>query len=775
MSPPNDWDIRKCLVFCSSLFLAALVLIELGNLGFNLFGLRQLATLLFVAIVPGLLILRILKIHNISIIDSLLYSVGLSIAFIIVIGVILNFALPPLGVSSPISLFPLIVALTIAVLVLGIAAYKRDKIYASVKPSSGKRKGNTSIGLGVRLNSVLLAVLLPLLAILGASLANSHQNNTLIMVLIFTIAAIIGLIAFGKFIPPSIYPFVITMIALSLLYQTTLISNYLIGSDIHLEYYYARLVSQNGYWDASIPSTINSCLSIVMLAPVYSLLLGMNIIWLFKIVYPLFFCLVPLALYRIFHLQMNARYAFLAAFFFISMPMFFMDMTQLARQQVSELFFVLVILLMVDRKLKLIQRTVLVLIFGFGVIVSYYGLGTGYAIGYIALGMLVLMFLKSRPGRAAWQWLIGKSNALPDDLLSAGAFNKRALVIIMCVSLVFMFTYYGLVTSGAGLSGVNTAAGIAQTTAEHINLGFVFLDPHNKEPLVQTAVGLDFPLASLGGKLWRILQYLVELFLIVGFFRLILRPATLGKLKAEYVALVIVSALILLGIFILPAWSYGMGVTRIWHIALLLVAPLFVFGGEAIALGVVKLFGAFRKGFTSLRTRLNHQALTWFPVVVILIPYFIFNSGAVFELSRSRTTSFINMPYSIALSGYRLDLNTVFTEQDLAAAGWLCEIPKGDAPVYVDYNTSKLFVNQFDFPCKIRGIGYEVPEVGSNGYVFLRAWTIQNKKVTSATGYATRISVSFDDLPRFSGMIGAADRIYNNGGAQVLALRESRP
>src|SRR4030043_479177 len=101
----------------------------------------------------------------------------------------------------------------------------------------------------------------------------------------------------------------IVMIALSLFYQTTLISSYLVGSDIHLEYYFAKMVTQNGYWDASIPSTINSCLSIVMLVPVYSLLLNMDIVWLFKILYPLFFCLTPLALYRIFRLQMSSRYA----------------------------------------------------------------------------------------------------------------------------------------------------------------------------------------------------------------------------------------------------------------------------------------------------------------------------------------------------------------------------------------------------------------------------------------------------------------------------------
>jgi uncharacterized membrane protein len=771
MSPPNDWDIRRCLLLCWSLFLAVIIFIELGNLGLNLLGLRQLAGFLFLAVIPGLLILRILKIHNISIIDSLLYSVGLSIAFVIVIGITLNFVLPPFGVARPITIFPLITAVVIAVLVLSTVAYIRDRAFTPIRLLSTKGKEKTKMALGTRLNPFLLAILLPLIAILGLSIANSFQNNTLLLFLIFIVALIIGLVAFDKFIPREVYPVMIVMIALSLFYQTTLFSNYLIGSDIHLEYYYARLVYQNGYWDSSIAMTINSCLSVVMLSPVYSLLLGMDIIWLFKIIYPILFCLAPLAIYRVCRLQMSPRYAFLAACFFISQPMFFMDMPQLLRQQVSELFFVLVILLMVDRKLTLVQRTILVIIFGFGVIVSYYGLGTGYAIGYITFGMLVLFVLKSRPGRIVWRWLIGRSNSLPDDLCSAGAFNKKAMVIIVTVSLIFMFAYYRMIAAGVGLIGFNTATGIAQYTGQQIGTGFGYLAPQYKEPLVQTAMGLDFTMASLGGKLWRILQYLVELCLIVGFVRLIFRPATLGKLKAEYIALIIVSVLILLGIFILPPGSYGMGVTRIWQITLMLVSPLFIFGGETIALGIAKLFGVFSGASNSWRTRLNYHSFIWFPVVVILVPYFIFNSGVVFEMSRSQTTDFIDMPYSIALTGHRLDLNTVYTEQDLAAARWLCKVPKADAPVYVDYNGSKLFVNQFDFHCIIAGIIDEQPEVASTGYVYLRAWNAQNKEVTFATGYATRKSYSFDDLPWFRQLMETADSIYNNGGAQVLYFK----
>ncbi|MDH5696700.1 MAG: hypothetical protein OEZ00_08925, partial [Dehalococcoidia bacterium] len=122
MTLPNDWEIKKCLALCLALLLATL-----GLIGLDLPGLRQLVGLLFLAFVPGILILRILKIHHIGVIESLLYSVGLSLAFVMATGVVVNFALPPLGISHPITLFPLMGAVAIFSLILCFVAYKRDK------------------------------------------------------------------------------------------------------------------------------------------------------------------------------------------------------------------------------------------------------------------------------------------------------------------------------------------------------------------------------------------------------------------------------------------------------------------------------------------------------------------------------------------------------------------------------------------------------------------------------------------------------------------------
>src|SRR4030042_118475 len=101
---PVDWQIKRCLGLSLAILIAMFVLVGLAGLGIDIPILRQIIGFVFLTFVPGILILRILKIHNVGIIESLVYSVGLSLAFIMFSGALLNFALSLMGISNPISL-----------------------------------------------------------------------------------------------------------------------------------------------------------------------------------------------------------------------------------------------------------------------------------------------------------------------------------------------------------------------------------------------------------------------------------------------------------------------------------------------------------------------------------------------------------------------------------------------------------------------------------------------------------------------------------------------
>ena len=256
--------------------------------------------------------------------------------------------------------------------------------------------------------------------------------------------------------------------------------------------------------------------------------------------------------------------------------------------------------------------------------------------------------------------------------------------------------------------------------------------------------------------------------------------------------MVLISGLVLSGVYFSTASSYGMGVTRVFHITLFFLSPLFLLGGEFIVYGIINLARVFRRRFAASWLNLDNPALLRFPVLFVLIPYFIFNSGTVFELSRSQTSNFIDIPYSISMSGHRVELTTISNNQDIAAAEWIVTVRNTEYQILADHHVG-WFLTQFGaeaiagehplnqyFYLSEEAIAYYnwwYPSlnlkagVPSPSYIYLRTRNVQEKSLTFTTSYGARQSVSFDDLPSFAQAIIKSDRIYNNGSAQVLLHR----
>ena len=183
----NSWGIKKFIPVVLTILSAMVGLVGLSALGFEIPIVRQIVGFIFLTFVPGILILRIFKVHNISTVESLVYSVGLSLAFIMFTGLFVNFVFPLFGISKPISIFPFTATFTGFILILGAIAYKRDKGFlTSSQPNNPPPIFSPPF---------LFLILLPLLAILGAFLVNYYQNNTLLLIFILVIAAIVGLVA----------------------------------------------------------------------------------------------------------------------------------------------------------------------------------------------------------------------------------------------------------------------------------------------------------------------------------------------------------------------------------------------------------------------------------------------------------------------------------------------------------------------------------------------------------------------------------------------------
>lgn len=257
----NDWEIEKFLKVVLAIQLIIWGVIGLDTIGLQIPIIRQLIGFIYLTFIPGIIILRILKLHKIGNIETLLYTVGLSIATLMFTGLFMNTVYPFFGISGPISITPLIITISVVVLVLCVPCYARDKDFSNLSYIDIK---------DVLSPPALFLCLLPFGAIFGTYLVNFRHNNILLMFLIVILAIMVVLIGFDKFIPKNLYPLAVFIIAISLLYHRSLISMYLWGWDIHHEYQLSTLIVIKSYWDSTIPFGTNAMLSIVMLAPTFS-------------------------------------------------------------------------------------------------------------------------------------------------------------------------------------------------------------------------------------------------------------------------------------------------------------------------------------------------------------------------------------------------------------------------------------------------------------------------------------------------------------------------
>ena len=76
----------------------------------------------------------------------------------------------------------------------------------------------------------------------------ARLGSPLLISIGIVLIAVLFLLVSLNVVKKHLYPIILYLISLSLLFETTLISNYLIGSDIHIEYYFARL-TQLQRWD----------------------------------------------------------------------------------------------------------------------------------------------------------------------------------------------------------------------------------------------------------------------------------------------------------------------------------------------------------------------------------------------------------------------------------------------------------------------------------------------------------------------------------------------
>jgi len=524
--------------------------------------------------------------------------------------------------------------------------------------------------------AILIGVVGLVCAVLSALLGMPYLAYGVIACTV--VAAILA--AFNK-INIKAFPYIIFTLGLAFLYQTTLISSNLIGTDIHTEYYF--YLNALGGWDTTIPHAYNTAFGTTVIAPLLTKYLGLSGLFIYKALYPLCFSFVPVILYHVYKRQFDNKVAFLGCMIFITLPTYLLELIGLPRQMLGELMLALCMLLVINQPIK--KKWLIPLLIICGVFCYLFHYVMGVVVLLLFAGCLVTMVaIKFIRRKIAFQ-----------DIKFPLKWMAAALVIPAIIGGVYYCAIAdGVVAKSFGSSlfwlkyrmeavtnneyneyiEVTTTSEPPETTTDNLptsNTEITYTTDggyfSTQEPLIRTALGLDFAEASIVGKGFRILQYAMQLSVIVGCIWLAVNRR---KVSVEYIGFAFSSVVLLAACILLPRLSNIINATRFYHIALFSLSPLAIIGMQVI--------------FRNLKTA----------VVILLVPYILYSTGAVFELAKETKINNVNIPYSIALSNGRISIVGEYSNYDAMVANWIVE--NDIQPVLTDISGMLLLSQQKD-------------------------------------------------------------------------------
>ncbi|MCP4608283.1 MAG: DUF2206 domain-containing protein, partial [Planctomycetes bacterium] len=617
----------------------------------------------------------------------------LSIATLMFTGAIINELYPLMGISDPISDAPVAGAISILVVILCVLAYLRDKDFS----------GTNTLHLNLRTifpPTVLFLCLIPLLSILSALMMNYHHNNTLQLVFISVLALIPLAICFNKYIPKDLYPFAIFVIAISLLYHSSLVSEHLIEwADNTFEYWSSSSTLTNSEWDPTTYETYNGALSLTIWAPIYSVISGIELVWVYKLIYPLMYSLVPVGMYLMLQRQTRDNIAFLACFFFMSMFLFYDGMLGLHRQQFAELFVILTTFLIIDKTINTTGRSWLLIFFGFSLIVSHYALSYIYLFALIIGWMILFLFdIPSIQNRiySIYARITGhrSDEPLPSvDPAGLGSKWGRTINLNYVILLyVFAIIWYTLVASSAAF---DTLVDIGDELVSSFRAEF--LDPSSTQGLdkvvSQPETALEYAYKAL---------HLITLGLIVlGFFRVLVgSKSKYLNFSSGYIALSTAFLLMAIAGVIVPNFASQINTSRLYHICLLLLSPFCIIGGIAVSGWLRRMVG---------KSTIMKGKISLVPISLLLVAYLLFNSGFIHELADEPSLFSLDTTATVRSN---------FSQEEITSGEWVNDNLDTIDTLYTDGRDAFMFQMLMGSYPALRGDDEVVTDIGIDAFLF---------------------------------------------------------
>ncbi|MBW9220103.1 DUF2206 domain-containing protein [Methanothermococcus sp. SCGC AD-155-N22] len=547
----QNWKFKKFLIVILFFQISLLGLFTLNNFGVDTFIIRPVIGFIYLTFIPGYLLLRILKLHNLDNVESFLYAVGLSLFLDMFVGFLMNMFYPLLGITDkPITEIPIVLTMSLVIVILSIVAYIRDKDYENPDYIPVEDIINPQ---------VLFLSLIPFMAIFGTYLVNYYNSNILLMLMIVVIALVGLIVGFTNWINEKYYPYAIWTMAVSLILHQQLISQTIIINDCVGEFYLVKNIISLEYWPwyestRDVPGTYNSVLSVTVLPAIYYYILNTSLNWIYKLILPSFYSLLPLSIYTFTkNIINNKKVSFLSAFLFMSTSGF-LKIPTITKQLFAQLYVLLTMITFLNSRIKSHTKILLLSIFGFSLVVSHYT--TTYLI--IASIAFTLVFLK------IWRWIFSFKDSTVE----------KELTIFLEILIIFTIGWY-IYTS--------------QSISFKCFLDFIqsiwayeLFDIYSSRVLYTVTVKLS---SGITDHLLKFLYVTLSFFIFVGYTNKLYYSIVKKETNEKYIFLLGFGGFwlfLLISAVVLPSVTSGFDTTRLYQTSLLTLSIFAILGIEKI-------------------------------------------------------------------------------------------------------------------------------------------------------------------------------------------------
>lgn len=769
----KDWKIKDFILLVITLQIIYFLSVILGSYVYPLSLVTQLVGSFMLLFVPGTIILRLLKVDIPKGGQILLYTTGISLFLVMFIGFLMNTLYPLMGFKQPLSSLSIMATFTGFILfscLIDFLVNRHRNQHADIKDpmaglvessSPGSIKSKIDLKELPPLAPYLVLVLIPILSVLGAYTMNIFGSNILTLLLIISFAVMAFMVSTSR-ISHKWYPLMVFSISVAMVLHMSLITNYIWGWDINGEYFLANNIISTSMWNTALSNNYNSMLSVVVLAPIFHGFLNLNLVWVMKIVYPLLFSMLPLGLYYVYYKQTCPKIAFFAAFFSMILFTFYTEMLSLARQEIAELFLVLLLMVLVGDYLNKTSKSILAIIFGASIVVSHYGLS--YLLMIILIMSVVILFfmdykshrkpfnlhfdlqdLKPHKSSKGYDVKTNRVNPPEKPLESLIAEKIRHYqpsryfkliitppFIALFVLLILIWYFY---TSDSSL--LQSFMGIGENI---INNLFSLMDPNTSQGLSLMVQGQVTPLKNVHKYFYLISQF----FILVGVLTLFFGKYSL-KFNSEYRALSYATFFTLvLGLF-LPFFSSQMNTSRLYHIALIVLAPFCILG---IITFIYKL---------KTLIHLNLRDHSFQIVSIFLIVFMLFDTGFIYAVADPVQSTSISLNPSVDFPK--------FNDREVAAGNWLVRNDyKGT--VFADQYRTSVLRSMLPTVNELPGYSLETCSLCNRSKVFLGTWNVNKNQILVVHMEGANVVVK-ESYESTTDLIKDRSKIYDNGGSNI--------